>query len=193
MQLLLNIPENCFDIDLSEKDRKIIEDMYDLTQEDKYEIANIGPGADLLVILTTIATFGLSIWNFPTVLKDGLDNWQWLIKKLKSFIKKKELVSLDQDAAGFLAIDYLANKYGEDGNFNLIDAHTFKIIDLGGMLLNQKESLAAHPHNYYVFTFYIAARIVVLSVRSTGEIRELEAFDDMPYGLNDFKTEERVP
>ena len=117
MQLLLNIPENCFDIDLSEKDRKIIEDMYDLTQEDKYEIANIGPGADLLVILTTIATFGLSIWNFPTVLKDGLDNWQWLIKKLKSFIKKKELVSLDQDAAGILAIDHLANKYGEDGNF----------------------------------------------------------------------------
>ena len=100
MQLLLNIPESCVDIDLSEKDRKTIEDVYDLTREDKYEIANIGPGADLLVILTTIATFGLSIWNFPTVLKDGLDNWQWLIKKLKSFIRKKELVSLDQDAAG---------------------------------------------------------------------------------------------
>lgn len=193
MQLLLNIPENCFDIDLSEKDRKIIEDMYDLTQEDKYEIANIGPGADLLVILTTIATAGLSIWNFPTVLKDGLDNWQWLIKKLKSFIQKKELVSLDQDAAGILAIDYLANKYGDDSCFNLMDAHTFKIINLGGMFPNRKESLAAHPHNYYVFTFYIAARIVVLSVRSTGKIRELETFDDMPYGLNDYKTNERIP
>lgn len=189
MQLLLNIPESCVDLDLSEKDRKTIEDVYDLTREDNYEIANIGPGADLLVILTTIATFGLSIWNFPTVLKDGLDNWQWLIKKLKSFIRKKELVSLDQDAAGILAIDYLANKYRDDSCFNLMDAHTFKIIDLGGMFPNRKESLAAHPHNYYVFTFYIAARIVVLSVRSTGEIRELEAFDDMPYGLIDYKTE----
>lgn len=193
MQLLLNIPESCVDIDLSEKDRKTIEDVYKLTLEDKYEIANIGPGADLLVILTTIATAGLSIWNFPTVLKDGLDNWQWLIKKLKSFIQKKELVSLDQDAAGILAIDYLANKYGDDSCFNLMDAHTFKIIDLGGMFPNRKESLAAHPHNYYVFTFYIAARIIVLSVRSSGEIRELEAFDDMPYGLNDYKTNERIP
>ena len=193
MQLLLNIPESCVDIDLSEKDRKTIEDVYKLTLEDKYEIANIGPGADLLVILTTIATAGLSIWNFPTVLKDGLDNWQWLIKKLKSFIQKKELVSLDQDAAGILAIDYLANKFGDDSCFNLMDAHTFKIIDLGGMFPNRKESLAAHPHNYYVFTFYIAARIIVLSVRSSGEIRELEAFDDMPYGLNDYKTNERIP
>lgn len=193
MQLLLNIPESCVDIDLSEKDRKTIEDVYDLTREDKYEIANIGPGADLLVILTTIATFGLSIWNFPTVLKDGLDIWQWLIKKLKSFIRKKELVSLDQDAAGILAIDYLSNKFGDDSCFNLMDAHTFKIIDLGGMFPNRKESLAAHPHNYYVFTFYIAARIIVLSVQSTGEIRELENFDDMPYGLNDYKTNERIP
>lgn len=71
----------------------------------------------------------------------------------------------------------------------MINAHTFKIIDIGGMLLNQKESLAAHPHNYYVLTFYIAARTVVISVRSTGKIRELEAFDDMPYGLIDYKTE----
>lgn len=189
MQLLLNLPENCFDIDLPEKERKIIEDMYDLSQEDNYEIANIGPGADLLVILTTIATVGLSIWNFPTVLKEGLDNWKWLIEKLKALIKKEQLVSLDQDGAGILAIDYLAGKYGDDSCFNLMDAHTFMIIDLEGMFPNRKESLAAHPHNYYVFTFYIAARIVVLSVRSTGEIRELEAFDDMPYGLFDYKTE----
>lgn len=65
MQFLLNIPENCFDIGLSEKDRKIIENVYDLTQEDKYEIANIGPGADLLVILTTIPLLVSPSGTFP--------------------------------------------------------------------------------------------------------------------------------
>ena len=49
----------------------------------------------------------------------------------------------------------------------------------------EENSIAARPHNYYVFTFYVAPMIVVLSVRSTGEIKILEIFDDMPYGLHD--------
>jgi len=71
----------------------------------------------------------------------------------------------------------------------MMDAHTFKIINIEGMYPGNENSFVAHPHNYYVFTFTIAARIIVLSVRSSGEIRELESFDQMPYGLIDYNEE----
>lgn len=189
MQVLLNIPNNYFEDECSPafayKERAKIEKQYSLRPQDSVEVVNIGPGADLLVIMTTI-TVAWNIFQLPGTFKSSLEGWQWLIEKLKGFKTKKQLVSLDLDAAGMLAIDYLAEKYGDDSSFNLMDAHTFKIIDLEGMFPDRsKDSLAAHPHNYYVFTFNLAPRIIVLSVRSTGEIRELESFDDMPYGLND--------
>lgn len=40
-------------------------------------------------------------------------------------------------------------------------------------------------HNYYAFTFWIDSKVIVLGVRSTGKIRELESFDYTPYGLFD--------
>ena len=190
MQILLNIPSNYFEDECSPsfayKERAKIENEYNLRPMDDVEVVNIGPGADLMVILATFAQVSWTIFTLPGVLKKSLEGWEWLVEKLKGFIKRKQLVSLDFDAAGMLAIDYLAEKYGDDSSFNLMDAHTFKIIDLEGMFQGRdKDSLAAHPHNYYVFTFNLAPRIIVLSVRSTGEIRELESFDDMPYGLND--------
>lgn len=188
MQVLLKIPTNYFEDECSPafayKERAKIEKQYNLRSQDSVEVVNIGPGADWLVIMASI-TAAWNIFQLPGILKSSLEGWKWLLDKLKGYKKNKQLVSLDLDAAGMLAIDHLAEKYGDDSNFNLMDAYSFEITDLSGMFPNKEESLAAHPHNYYVFTFYIAARIVVLSVRSTGEIRELEAFDDMPYGLRD--------
>ena len=193
MQVLLNIPE-CFyeeglSLDLSPKERKMINHAYDLTDADEVEYVNIGPGADWMVLLTTFANVAWVLFQGPGILKKSIEGWEWLIDKFKGLIKKDLLVSLDQDAAGLLAIDYLANKYGDDSGFDLMDAHTFKIMNLEGMYPGQENSFVAHPHNYYVFTFTIAARIIVLSVRSSGEIRELEAFDQMPYGLIDYNEE----
>ncbi len=189
MQILLNIPFDTFDDFESPafayKEREKIEKEYGLSSSDTVEVVNIGPGADVLVILSTIATAGLAVWNFPTVLRDGIENWRWLIDKLKAFKKKNQLVSLDFDAAGLLAIDYVAEKYGAGTASEFTDSHTFNIINVEGMFPGKENTLAARPHNYYVFTFYVAPRIIVLSVRSTGEIRELEVFDDMPYGLVD--------
>lgn len=188
MQVLLTIPTDYFDDELSPafayKERDKIEKLYNLRQTDCVEVVNIGPGADLMVILATITTVW-SIFQLPGIIKQSLEGWQWLIEKLKNYKKNKQLVSLDINAAGMLAIDYLADKYGDDSSFDLMDAHCFKIQDLSGMYPNNEELLAAHPHNYYVFTFHIADRKLVLSVRSTGEIRVLEAFSDMPYGLLD--------
>ena len=82
-----------------------------------------------------------------------------------------------------IAIDYLADKFGDHSRFNLIDAHSFNIIDISGMMHNREDSLEANPHNYYVFTFNIADKVIVVSVRSNGKIRILESFDVCPYGI----------
>ena len=187
MQLLLNIEELNPEIEnlaipLTEKK---VKERLDLRQEDTVTCVNIGPGADVLVILASIWTIGLAIWEFPTVLREGLKNWKWLIDKIKGFVKKNQLVSVDMDGAFLLVIDYLSNEYGDESNFSMMDAHTFKIVDISGMYPNNEDSLPAHPHNYYVFVIWIADRKLILSVRSNGEIRVLESFDDMPYGIYD--------
>ena len=189
MQVLLSIPNDYFEDECSPafayKERKKLEEKYDLRPADSVEVVNIGPGADLLVILATIATAAWSIFQLPGTIKSSLEGWEWLVKKLKTYKKNKILVSLDLDAAGMLSIDYLADKYGEDSSFELMDAYDFNIVDISGMFPGREDGLAARPHNYYVFSFRIAGRVIILSVRSTGEIRQLETFLDMPYGLSD--------
>lgn len=193
MQVLLNIPEGFFgdelSFDLSPKERMQINRAYGLIDNDEVEYVNIGSGADWIVLLTTFANVAWCLFQGPGIIKKSIEGWEWLIEKLKSLIKKDLLVSLDQDAAGLMAIDYLANKYGNDSSFDLMDAHTFAIFNSEGLCPGHEDSFVAHPHNYYVFTFTIAARIIVLSVRSSGEIRELEVFDQMPYGIFDYKEE----
>lgn len=189
MQLLLNIADDNvlegYPYVIKREEREGIDRDYGLRPEDDVKVVNIGPGADWMVLLTTISTATWELFKLPGTIKDALDGWKWLIEKIKAYRSKKQLVSLDMDAAGMLAIDYLAEKYGDSADFNVMDAHTFKIISVAGMFPNQTESFAANPHNYYVFTFWIDSRIIVLSVRSTGRIRELESFDYMPYGLRD--------
>ena len=74
MQLLLNIEELNPEIEnlaipLTEKK---VKERLDLRHEDTVTCVNIGPGADVLVILASIWTIGLAIWEFPTVLREGL-------------------------------------------------------------------------------------------------------------------------
>lgn len=191
MQLLLNIvDENILEeypYVIKREAREGIDREYGLRPEDDVKVVNIGPGADWIVLLATISSAAWELFKLPGTIRDALDGWKWLIEKIKEYKSKEQLVSLDMDAAGMLAIDYLADKYGDSADFNVMDAHTFEIISVAGMFPDQPESLAANPHNYHVFTFWVNSRIIVLSVRSTGKIRELESFDYTPYGLYDTK------
>lgn len=189
MQVLLNIPEEFNNDEISQSsakdERERINRAYGLRDADEIEYVNIGPGADWIVLLTTFAGVVWTIFQVPGIVKKSLEGWEWLIEKLKGFIKEDKLVSLDQDAAGMLAIDYLASKYGTDESFDLLDIHTIRLVDISEMVHNNKGELVDHPHNYYVFTFRIAGRLIILSVRSTGKIKVIESFEDMPYGLMD--------
>ncbi|MBQ7268907.1 MAG: hypothetical protein IJS62_03515 [Bacteroidales bacterium] len=190
MQILLNIPEGFYDDEISgssTNEREIINQAYGLNDADEVEYVNIGPGADWIVLLTTFAGVSWTLVQVPGIIKRSIDGWKWLIEKLKGYIEKDLLVSLDQDAAGLLAIDYLASKFGADESFDMLDMHTIRLIDISGMVHNNKGEFVDHPHNYYVFTFRIADRIIILSVRSTGKIKELEIFHEIPYGLIDCK------
>lgn len=190
MQVLLSIHEGFFEDELTpdfaEKERDLIVQVYGLRKADKVEAINIGPGADLIVLLTTFFNVAWSLFQGPGVLKKSIEGWEWLIEKLKGLVRKDLLVSLDQDAAGMLAIDFLVSKYGDNEDFDLLNSHTIPIVDLTGMVRNNTGGLATYPHNYYVFTFRIAGRIIILGVRSSGKIKELEIFQDMPYGLYDY-------
>ena len=183
MQILLNIPEG-FIPDVSLQDREIINREYGLQRASEVHMVNIGPGADWIVYLA-VFNVAWNIFQLPGIIKASIEGWEWLIECFKTRKSQKQLISLDQDAAGLLAIDYMADKYGEDESFDIIDAHTIPIVDISGMVNNRVGGLANQPHSYHVFTFHIADQIIILSVRSSGEIKELEAFSDMPYGLSD--------
>ncbi|MBQ6226480.1 MAG: hypothetical protein IJJ73_09305 [Bacteroidaceae bacterium] len=190
MQILLNIPEVDYDdyssSSLNPDQRKKINKKFGLSKSDDVQVVNIGPGADWLVLLVTFDV----VWNIlkaPAVIKEVVEGWTWLIDKLKLYKKKKQLVSFDMDASLLLAIDYLAEKYGQDSSLDLLDAHTINLADISKMVYNLNSEFANHPHNYYVFTFWIEGQIVILGVHSRGEIRELEILDDMtfyPINLN---------
>ena len=87
MQILLNIPEAYFEDEcspaLAYKERAKIEKQYNLRPQDDVEVVNIGPGADWMVIMTTI-TVAWTIYQIPGIIKSILEGWQWLIDKLKS-------------------------------------------------------------------------------------------------------------
>lgn len=189
MQILLNIEEDVY-YELCPNDSNLnweaLERVYGLKEsEESVDIVNIGPGADWMVLLTTF-NIAWTLFQAPDIIRNSLDTWKRLINKIKSFKSNKKLISLDLDAAGMLAIDYLAEKYGDDSDFNLMDAHAIPIVDITGMVRNAKPSLADHPYGYYIYTFSLAGRIIVMSVRSTGEIRELEAFNYSLEGLEDY-------
>lgn len=181
MQVLLKIPEGFFKDEITpaliNKERARIETAYNLEAEDRIDVVNIGSGADWSVLLATFSV-AWTVIQIPGVIKKSLEGWEWLIKKLKGYITDKQLVSMDQDSAGMLAIDYLAGKYGADSLLDLIDSHTIPLVNISGLVRNDIGGLAECPDNYYIFSFRVDGRIIILGVRSTGKIRELESIQD---------------
>jgi len=152
---------------------------------EKLERVIIGPGADLLVILAAILTITDTVLLAPNIL-EGYDSWKKLIERIKGFISKKQLVSIDEEGAKLLAIDYIVNHYSCN-DIELVDSHVINITDISGKVRNTSE-LAKRPHNYYVQTYRINGEDrIILGIRSDGEVKLIKAFGLSNYGLCELK------
>ena len=73
----------------------------------------------------------------------------------------------------------------------LVDSHTIETCDFSSTIINRDGELPKHPHNYYIQTYELYdGRIVILGIKSSGEVNLIKAFEYDPYGL--LEIEERI-
>ena len=186
MELLFSLKE-LYDESPVASVRPIVEDEVRKTLELEDESAtfsmvNIGPGADFFVILSTILLVKDFVMMAPSVL-EGLESWKVLIGKIKRWISKRELISGDEEFAKLVAVDYLMSHYQYEKH-RLVDSHTIETCDFSSMIINKEGELQKHPHNYYVQTYQLDdGRIIILGIKSSGEVNLIKTFEHNPYGL----------
>lgn len=189
MELLLNIESvsdivnNSWDLEFSDKEEFKIREAISMDDVDKIARINIGPGADLLVILAAVNIVADAFLVGSKALA-GMESWKKIIAKIKGFKQKNELVSLDAEAAELLAIDYLYGRFEYD-TIELIDSHCFNITNLEG-LVQSSSDLARKPYNYYIQSYLLDnEHHVIVGVMSSGEVTILKQFGLSNYGLEE--------
>ena len=96
------------ELTLKESDKKkIIEDVA-ISNVERVEYANIGCGADWIVILIGIVIIGYNVLKSGKSVDDGIDGWIEIGKKLKILVKRNKVISVDSEGATLLAIEAIA-------------------------------------------------------------------------------------
>lgn len=187
MELLLNIDElshitnDGWDDSFKEKEERQIKEVLQMDGIEKVARVNIGPGADLLTILVAI-NITLDTYLVASKILEGSEAWKKLIVKIKDFISKKQLLSIDEDGAKILAINYIVEHYSYD-DIELIDSHVINIAEVS-CKPDASSDLAKKPHNYYIQTYCInGENRLILGIRSDGEVKLIKGFGLSNYGL----------
>lgn len=190
MEILLDVEElweitnngwgECF----KEDEEQQIKNVLQIDGIKKVARVNIGPGADLLTVLIVINTI-LDTYLVASKILEGSEAWKKLIGKLKEYISKKQMVSIDEEGAKILAINYIYEHYSYN-SIELIDTH---VINIGGMPCNHDtiSELARKPHNYYIQTYCTNENRIILGIRSDGEVLLIKEFELNSYGLTEIK------
>lgn len=191
MELLLNIEElsdvtnDSWDDSFKKDEEQQIRNVLQMDDVDKVARVNIGPGSDFMTILTVVNTV-VETFLIASKLLEGNDGWKKLIGIIKGFISKKQLVSIDEEGAKILAINYISEHYSYDA-IELVDSHVINIAEVS-CKPDASSELAKKPHNYYVQTFCINGEDrLILGVRSDGEVKLIKAFDLSNYGLHEIR------
>ena len=189
MELLLDINElsditnNSLDESFQVDEEKQIKNVLQLDGVERLERVNICPGADVLTILVIINTI-VNTFHLPKRIKDGYESWKGIIMKIKDFISKKQLVSIDEEGVELLAIDYIVANF-DCNTADLVDSHVINITDLSGMISSSSE-LAKRPHNYYIQTYRLdGEETIILGMRSDGEVKLIKHFGLSNYGFEE--------
>lgn len=170
-------------LEISEYDNEQISKRVDFDNIHTTVFVNIGPGADLLVLLL-IVNIGLEVLKLGTEINDGIDGWIGIGKKLKKLFKWNKIVSIDKEGATAMAIELIAQKE-EIIKLEKIQESTINLVDVSGMTTINSE-LNKRPHNYYIQTYRINdLDIYVIGITSTGEAKIVKHFGFNPYGISD--------
>ena len=154
----------------------------------RIETVNIGPGSDLYVVLVTIITGATTLVALGDKLNKGLEGWIKIGKKLRSWVKSKELVSVDAEAATALAIEKLNREYVIEEISKTHEWHLPKVDFSSPHTFGdgrQHGDLITTPHGYFTLVFDVNDEVtVVVCVTSDGEVKVLQSFEIVsPYGL----------
>ena len=187
MELLLQIDKFNDQVNgdgLTDEDKESIKKHIGFENIDAVECVNIGPGADLIVILTVI-NLAVDIFLIGSKVIDGFEGWLKLGKKLRNLTKRSEIVSIDNDGATILAIEYISQHEMID-SLRKTNEMIINLADVSGMIPANKQGLASKPHNYYIKAFEVNDdKTYVVGIKSTGEVNLIKCFCFNPYGITE--------
>lgn len=175
---------------LSEKNREEIEELLKLGAIEKVKEVNIGPGADLFVILASISLV-VNVFLVGDKIESGIEGWIKLGKRIKNLWKTKKLVSVDKEGASLLAIQYLAN-LEKLTSFKKVEEHEINIVRLDGLFPNREPNeLISKPHGYFVQSYIVNEdKFYIIGIKSSGEVETIKCFEyGNPYGLTELNSE----
>ena len=168
-------------LELSESDKEEIKTKSGFSSVTDIDLVNIGPGADVIVLLLVISV-GLQILKIGAEINDGIDGWIGIGKKLRNLFRRKKIISVDEDGATALAIETIAK---EENVYKLekLSETTINLVDVSGMIPNNR-GLSQKPHNYYIQAYRVNGEdVYVMGIKSTGEVRIIKHFGFNPYGI----------
>ena len=193
MELLINLERFEHKINgegLSSSDIEEIKKELEFDGDQEISERNIGPGADVMVILVSILTIA-NIFLLGDKIDKGIEGWIKIGKRLKKLFSRKELVALDKDGASLLAIEFI---YTIETIISIEKEaeHEISLVRQDGLFGDGRkpEELISKPYNYYIQTFLVNdEKHYIIGIKSTGEVNLIKCFEfGNPYGISEIKT-----
>lgn len=193
MELLINLEKfeekiNGEGLSLSDIDE--IKNELEFEGDKEVSEQNIGPGADVMVILVSILTIA-NIFLLGDKIDKGIEGWIKIGKRLKKLFAKKELIAVDKDGASLLAIEFISS-IETIQSIEKEAEHEINLVRLDGLFGDGRkpEELISKPYNYFVQTYLINDdKHYVIGIKSTGEVNIIKCFEfGNPYGISEIKT-----
>ncbi len=171
---LMNLSIDEFD---SKELNEIKSELREIDKDFSLKGVNLGVGADWVLILAVMNGI-TSVLILGDKIDKGIEGWIKIGKRIKNIFSKSDKVYVDKDAAKFLAISYLANKY-KIRSIELLKESEISIKDLSTLLRDRNSAdFIAKPYKVYLMTFEVNEHIIIiLGVRSDGQANLHYEFD----------------
>jgi len=190
MELLLNLERFEDKINgegLSPTDIEHIKEELEFDGDQEISERNIGSGADVMVILVSILTIA-NIFLLGDKIDKGIEGWIKIGKRLKKLFSRKELVAVDKDGAGLLAIEFIST-IETIHSIEKEAEHEINLVRLDGLFDDGRKpgELISKPYIYYIQTYIVNDdKHYVIGIKSTGDVNLIKCFElGNPYGISE--------